>query len=66
MATSWIIVSHNAPQRKIVDLRTLTRKGVLAAVRRHKRRGARVIAAYLGGPRPCALCAKVYQEPRAV
>ena len=59
MACSWLIVNENG-DRKVVDLRTRTRKGVSAAVRRAKRAGRNVVAAYLGGPGPVVLRPKVY------
>jgi len=62
MATSWMIVDENG-QRKPVNVRSSTRKGVLAAVRRAKKAGRDVLAAYQGGPRAMALCAKVYSRP---
>ena len=58
MASSWIIVNEDG-QRKAVDLRTRTRKGVTAAVNRAKKSGRNVIAAYLGKPCAIALCPKV-------
>ena len=59
MASSWLIVQQDG-QRKAVDLRTKTRKGIIAAVKRTSKTGATVVAAYLGGPGPIALCPKVY------
>ncbi|MCX7428808.1 MAG: hypothetical protein NTW96_24680 [Planctomycetia bacterium] len=59
MACSWLIVQRDG-KRNAVDLRTKTRKGIGAAVKRTNRTGAKVIAAYLGGPGPIALCRKVY------
>ncbi|MFH1921769.1 MAG: hypothetical protein ABIP48_18040 [Planctomycetota bacterium] len=62
MATSWMIVDEDG-QRNPVDLRTSTRQGVLAAVRRAKKAGQDVLAAYQGGPRAIALCPRVYPRP---
>ena len=62
MATSWLIVNRDGT-RSIVDLRTLTRQGVLAAVRRTRKAGADVVAGYQGGPWPIALSPKVYPRP---
>ena len=62
MATSWMIVEENG-QRKPVDIRSFTRKGVLAAVRRAEKAGRKVVAAHQGGPRAIALCPQVYPRP---
>ena len=59
MAKSWMIVEEDG-RRQPVDVRSFTRQGVLAAVRRARKAGRNVLAAYQGGPRPMALCAKVY------
>jgi len=61
MAMSWMILSVDG-QRKAVDVRSFTRQGVLSAVRRAKRHGMSVVSAYLGGPRPMALCSRVYPQ----
>ena len=62
MATSWLIVRKDG-HRSVVDLRTLTRKGVVNAAIRAEKAGRVVESAYLGGPRPIALCRKVYPRP---
>ena len=62
MAASWMIVEENG-KRKPIDLRTRSRKGTLAAVRRAVRAGRTVLAAYQGGPRAIALCPRVYPKP---
>ena len=62
MATSWMIVEKDG-QRKPVDVRSFTRKGVLAAVRRAEKSGQNVVAAHVGGPRAIALCPQVYPRP---
>jgi len=54
-----MIVEENG-QRKPVDVRSRTRKGVLAAVRRARKAGKVVLAAHQGGPRAIALCPQVY------
>ena len=59
MACSWLIVQRDG-KRNAVDLRTKTRKGIVAAVKRTSRAGAEVVAAYLGGPGAIALCPRVY------
>jgi len=61
MARSWMIVDVDG-QRKPVDIRALTRAGVLAAVRRAKHQGRNVVAAYQGGPFAMALAPKVYPK----
>ena len=62
MATSWMIVEESG-RRKPVDVRSSTRKGVLAAVRRARKAGQNVTEAYQGGPRAIALCPQVYPRP---
>ncbi len=59
MATSWMIVERDG-KRRVVDLKTFTKQGVRAAAARAVKSGNNVVAAYLGGPRPIALCQKVY------
>lgn len=62
MATSWLIVERDG-HRKPVDTRAMTRKGVLAAVRRAEKAGHKVVAAYQGGPYAIALSPQVYPHP---
>ena len=57
-----MIVEENG-RRKPVDIRSFTRKGVLAAVRRARKAGRNVVAAHQGGPRAIALCPQVYPRP---
>ena len=56
-----MIVEENG-QRKPVDLRSYTRKGVLAAVRRARKAGRNVLSAYQGGPWAIALSPRVYSR----
>jgi len=62
MAASWMIVEESG-RRKSVDVRSMSRKGVLAAVRRAEKAGRTVVAAHVGGPRAIALCPQVYPRP---
>jgi len=61
MAKSWMIVEKDG-RRRPVDIRALTRAGVLAAVRRAKHQGRKVVAAYQGGPFAMALAPRVYPK----
>jgi len=61
MAQSWAIVNQDG-RREVVSLRAMTRKSILAAVRRLNRQGETVVAAYQGGPRAIALCPQVYPK----
>jgi hypothetical protein len=58
---SWMIVEENG-EHKPVDLRTRTRTGVLAAVRRAQKAGRNVVSAYQGGPHAIALSPQVYPK----
>ena len=59
MATSWMIIDQDG-KRKTVDVRPRTKRGVQRSCQRAKRSGTNVIAGYVGGPRPIALCPKVW------
>lgn len=63
MARSWMIVDENG-ERRHVDVRALTRQGVLAAVRRAVKAGRNVVEAWKGGPHAIALSSQVYPPRR--
>jgi len=62
MARSWLIVAESGHPR-VVDIRALSKRGVVNAARRAEKAGHDVVAAYQGGPRPIALCSKVWPKP---
>ena len=64
MAKSWMIVEENG-ERKPVDIRAMTRKGVLAAVDRARKAGQNVTEGWQGGPHAIALSKQVYPLRRA-
>ena len=59
MCRSWMLIEADG-ERKPVELRTRTRSGVLAAVRRARKAGRNVVSAYQGGPQAIALSPQVY------
>ena len=63
MPKSWMIVEQDG-ERKPVDLRTKTERGVVRACRRAEKAGRNVLSGYQGGPHAIALCPQVYPPKR--
>ena len=59
---SWMIIERDG-QRRPVEINSNSRQGVLAAVRRARKAGRKVVSAYQGGPWAIALSPQVYPRP---
>lgn len=59
MATSWLIAVEKG-ERKVIETRSRTTRGVRNAARNHMKAGTGIVAGYLGGTGPIALARKVF------